>query len=199
MNDEHTCVTSGRASCPPCMQFEVALWDAINRYAISVGGDPPHHAHGNVARMQAVADVGEIVARVAAKQWVHDLIVGDLTRAERATAAKADKAVELERDLKHLRHLYAESRDYVSTLKRELDELVDSGNKSVVEIDRLDAEVERMRLLYVAAKRLRENVPCATADEMRERGFHATTCYLVEVIDLLLASEPTASPYRGSP
>ena len=199
MNSEHTCVTSGRASCPPCMQFEVELWDAINRYATSVGGDPAQHVHGNDARMQAVADVGQIVSRVAAKQWVNDLIVGDLTRAEKATAERADKAVELERDLTHLRRLYAESRDYVSTLVRERDELVASGNKSVIEIDRLDAEVERMRLLYVAAKRLRENVPCATANEMRERGFHATTCYLVEVIDQLLASEPVSSPYRGTP
>ena len=199
MSDEHTCMTSGRASCPPCMQFEVELWDAINRYAISVGGDPSQHAHGNVSRMQAVADVGQLVARVAAKQWVDELIVGDLTRAEKAAAVKADKAVELERDLKHLRHLYAESRDYVSTLEREREELVASGNKGVIEIDRLDAEVERLRLLYAAAKLLRENVPCATANEMRERGFHATTCYLVEVIDQLLATEPTTSPYRGSP
>ena len=199
MNSEHTCMTSGRSSCLPCMQFEVELWDAINRYATSVGGDPSQHAHGNLLRMQAVADASEIVARVAAKQWVNDLIVGDLTRAANAAATKADKATELERDLVHLRRLYAESRDYVSTLVRERDDLVASGNKSVIEIDRLDAEVERMRLLYVAAKRLRENVPCATADEMRERGFHATTCYLVEVIDQLLATELTASPYRGSP
>lgn len=195
----HTCETGGRSGCEPCMLLEVELWDAINLYAIAVGGDPAKHVYGNVSRMQAVADVGKIVARVAAKQWVDKLIVGDLTRAENAAAERASKAVEMERDLVHLRRLYAESRDYVSTLERERHELVASGNKSVIEIDRLDAEVERMRLLYVEAKRLRENVPCATADEMRERGFHTTTCYLVEVIDLLLASEPTASPYRGSP
>jgi hypothetical protein len=37
------------------------LWDAINRYAISVGGDPSKHVYGNVARMQAVADVGKVM------------------------------------------------------------------------------------------------------------------------------------------
>jgi len=52
------------------MQFEVALWDAINRYAITVGGDPAHHVYGNTARMQAVADVGKIVARVASREQI---------------------------------------------------------------------------------------------------------------------------------
>ena len=69
-----------------------------------------------------LADVGQIVSRVAAKQWVNDLIVGGLTRAGKATAAKADKATELERALVHLRRLYAESRDYVSTLMSERNE-----------------------------------------------------------------------------
>jgi hypothetical protein len=45
------------------MQFEDDLWEAINRYAISVGGDPASHVYDNVSRMQAVADVGKIVAR----------------------------------------------------------------------------------------------------------------------------------------
>jgi len=44
------------------MKFEVDLWDAINRYVVACGGDPASHVHGNTARMQAVADVGAIVA-----------------------------------------------------------------------------------------------------------------------------------------
>lgn len=36
------------------------LWDAINRYAISCGGDPSKHI-GSPRRMQAVADVERIV------------------------------------------------------------------------------------------------------------------------------------------
>lgn len=63
MTQEHTCQTQGRSNCPLCMQFEVALWDAISRYAISVGGDPAKHVEDNVARMQAVAEVGAIVRR----------------------------------------------------------------------------------------------------------------------------------------
>ncbi len=68
MSDRHTCATSGRTSCAPCMQLEIELWDAINRYAISVGGDPSGRSHGNVPRMQAVADVGRIVARRVAEE-----------------------------------------------------------------------------------------------------------------------------------
>jgi hypothetical protein len=43
------------------MMLEVDLWDAINRYAIAVGGDPSAHVYGNVARMQAVADVNRVL------------------------------------------------------------------------------------------------------------------------------------------
>lgn len=57
----HTCGSGGRSNCEPCMRFEVELWDAINRYAAAVGGDPASHAHGNEARMRAVADVGAVV------------------------------------------------------------------------------------------------------------------------------------------
>lgn len=60
---KHTCMSSGRSSCAPCMQFETELWDAVNRYAFCVGGDPAKHTYGNVPRMQAVADVGKVVAR----------------------------------------------------------------------------------------------------------------------------------------
>lgn len=61
---DHTCASSGRSSCKPCIQFEVDLWDAINRYATTVGGDPSQHVYGNVPRMQAVADVGAVIRRL---------------------------------------------------------------------------------------------------------------------------------------
>jgi hypothetical protein len=60
---EHTCATQGRSNCAVCMAFEGKLWDAVNRYAVSVGGDPENHVYGNVARMSAVAEVGAIVTR----------------------------------------------------------------------------------------------------------------------------------------
>lgn len=60
----HTCASSGRSNCKPCMQFEVDLWDAINRYAATIGGNPSQHVYGNVPRMQAVADVGAVTQRL---------------------------------------------------------------------------------------------------------------------------------------
>ena len=57
----HTCESGGRSGCEPCRQLEFDLWDAINRYAISVGGDPSKHVHGNTSRMQAVVDVDALV------------------------------------------------------------------------------------------------------------------------------------------
>jgi hypothetical protein len=59
----HTCATQGRSNCAVCMAFEGKLWDAINQYAVSVGGDPENHVYGNVPRMSAVAAVGAIVGR----------------------------------------------------------------------------------------------------------------------------------------
>lgn len=60
---KHTCEKDGRSNCAPCMQFETGLWDAINRYASSVGGDPSEHVHDNERRMQAVADVGRLISQ----------------------------------------------------------------------------------------------------------------------------------------
>ncbi len=68
MKATHTCASSGRSSCEPCMQIEVDLWDAINRYAVTVGGDPGQHVYGNVPRMQAVADVGAVVRKLVGQQ-----------------------------------------------------------------------------------------------------------------------------------
>ena len=60
---KHTCDTSGRSNCQPCMSFQVELWNAINRYATAVGGDPERHVYGNTPRMQAVVEVNQVIAR----------------------------------------------------------------------------------------------------------------------------------------
>jgi hypothetical protein len=56
------------------MRLEGELWDAINRYATSVGGDPSNHVYGNVPRMQAVVDVGAAIGKLVEQQHVkrHD-------------------------------------------------------------------------------------------------------------------------------
>jgi hypothetical protein len=120
---KHTCRETGRSSCDPCVEIEVALWDAINRYAISVGGDPSSHVYGNTPRMQAVTDVGAVVARVASRQQIDDLVIDDLVKgsngaAAAACAATADLA-KLKADHAHLQRLYAELRDYVHTLEQQ--------------------------------------------------------------------------------
>ena len=60
---KHTCGTEGRSNCTSCTQLEIELWEAINRYAGSVGGDPSKQVHGNVPRMQAVADVSRLISQ----------------------------------------------------------------------------------------------------------------------------------------
>lgn len=58
----------------------VALWDAINRYAQTCGGDPSKHVYGNTPRMDAVADVERVVRDVeseAAQPGPHpDQVIG---------------------------------------------------------------------------------------------------------------------------
>lgn len=103
-------------------------------------------------------------------------------------------------DYAHLRKLYAESRDYVGTLERERDDLVEADRRNTAEQNQLDALVERMRPVYEAAKRMRAAIPCSEASEMRDRGFHATTCDLVDEVDRAIAAEgSTPPPYRGNP
>jgi len=41
---------------------KVALWEAINRYAETCGGDPGKHCYGNYERMQAVAEIERLVS-----------------------------------------------------------------------------------------------------------------------------------------
>ena len=38
-------------------RWKVDLWNAIDAYAVSVGGDPQKHVYGNVPRMNAVVSV----------------------------------------------------------------------------------------------------------------------------------------------
>lgn len=97
------------------MQFEVELWDVINRYAITVGGDPANHVYGNAPRMQAVADVGKIVARVASREQIDDIVVEDLAKASGAAAAAAcDRGAEI----KLLRAVLTEVRGFLRGVAR---------------------------------------------------------------------------------
>lgn len=100
----------------------------------------------------------------------------------------------------HLKKLYTESRDYVRTLERERDELVDAAKLSVVEQDRLDALVERLRPVYDAAKIVRASLPASVA-ELRERRFHASIVDLAAAVERAIEVDFNAafSPYRGAP
>jgi len=66
----HTCATHDPSCCDPCMQLETELWNAVNDYAISVGGDPSRHVHGNTPRMQAVVAVVRVVERWRARPQI---------------------------------------------------------------------------------------------------------------------------------
>ena len=102
---------------------------------------------------------------------------------------------DLAADYAKLTTLYTESREYVRTLTDERDTLVESSRRSVMEHDKLDAEVERTRPVYEAAKLFRQSIPCG-ADEMRERSFHPASCDLVEAVDRAIAAEAKTDPYR---
>jgi len=58
---KHTCVVSSRSDCTACMRFEIELWDLINGYASSVGGNPSRYVYGNVTRMKMVAAVNRLI------------------------------------------------------------------------------------------------------------------------------------------
>ena len=46
------------------MAERVRLWDAINAYVVSCGGDPDRHVYGNTRRQTAVAQVEQIVREI---------------------------------------------------------------------------------------------------------------------------------------
>jgi len=52
---------------PEEYQWQVTLWDAINRYVVTCGGDPSKHVHGNMPRMAAVASVCDVVRSALAR------------------------------------------------------------------------------------------------------------------------------------
>jgi hypothetical protein len=100
------------------MQFEAELWDAVNRYAFCVGGDPAKHTYGNVPRMQAVADVGKVVARtVSGGQEVVSLRAALIDVRDFLTSLL--ERYELARDVQSLRE---DLHDEVERLDRVLDE-----------------------------------------------------------------------------
>lgn len=44
------------------IEFQVALWDAINAYAATCGGDPGKRVYGNTPRQTAVSAVNRAIA-----------------------------------------------------------------------------------------------------------------------------------------
>ena len=46
----------------------VRLWDEINRYVQTCGGDPSKRVYGNTRRMTAVAEIEKIIADLEAKR-----------------------------------------------------------------------------------------------------------------------------------
>lgn len=71
------------------MRLEKELWDAINDYAISVGGEPSKHIHGNTIRMRAVAAVARVVDQVSSWRQIDAVVVDELARGGDAAAAAA--------------------------------------------------------------------------------------------------------------
>jgi predicted nuclease with TOPRIM domain len=98
-------------------------------------------------------------------------------------------------DYADLLKMYNESRQYVRDLTEERDELVELSKKHTDEVNALEAELERMRPVYEAAKRERQSIPCDAA-EMRDRSFHPASCDLVEAVDRAIADETKITPYQ---
>lgn len=59
--------------------WKVDLWNAINKYVQTCGGDPSKHVYGNMPRQLAVVDVEKAVADA----------VAEAVAAEREACAKA--------------------------------------------------------------------------------------------------------------
>src|SRR5262249_18514651 len=90
LSRDHTCTISGKTNCAPCMEFEVELWDAINRYTATCGGDLDCV---NGPRMQAVVAVNEVVAKAILRRQIHDLAVETLVEGHKAVIAAGAAAV----------------------------------------------------------------------------------------------------------
>lgn len=226
MIEEHTCPVQGRSACAPCMQFEVALWNAINRYAISVGGNPAKHIEDNVARMQAVADVGTIVRHAHLVEPPDDLptnpdcqgVIGTIgacgsedyycsdrcwtigrLQAARVQVTEYERRLglaELALDYRHLKRLYRESRQYVDALERERDDLVEACNRGGAEQDRLDNLVDLMRPVYEAAKLVRDRMP-GDAAERHDDPFYRAIIGLTKTVEHAIEADFEASFVAG--
>jgi predicted RNA-binding Zn ribbon-like protein len=90
----HTCEWKdghrvGRASCERCMAFETHLWDVINRYAASVGGDPSAHVYGNKVRMQAVTDLNETIDKLLRNQQTAERVIDEVVKGSEAASRHA--------------------------------------------------------------------------------------------------------------
>ena len=120
---------------------------------------------------------------------------GHLVKRVDAVEEQLDQLTKRVLDYAQLKKLYDESRDYVRTLIDERDAVIEANKQHVAEVNALDAEVERMRPVYEAAKLSRQSIPCNAA-EMRERSFHPASCDLVEAVDHAIAAEAQTSPYR---
>ena len=139
---KHTCENG--APCEPCMQLEVDLWDAINHYAVTVGGDPSRHIYGHDARMQAVADVGKVVARVRSRERIDDIVVEELVRGSNAAAAAACK---LTGEVARLRAALKEARGFLRGVARRPE--LGTGAKDLLDeaemLDRVLGEIKETR------------------------------------------------------
>lgn len=47
-------------------QWQIDLWNEVNKYAATCGGEPDKHVYGNLPRMQAVVAVEEVVRKAIA-------------------------------------------------------------------------------------------------------------------------------------
>lgn len=51
--------------------WQVPLWDAINRYVVACGGDPSKRVYGNTSRQAAVGEICNVV-RAAEKSAIEE-------------------------------------------------------------------------------------------------------------------------------
>mgnify|MGYP003494868936 CR=1 FL=1 len=75
-------------------ETRVRLWDAINRYAQTCGGDPSKHVYGNIARMNAVVDVEQVLRDAAFEEpeRTPDVVLRAMLRAYEAALFAAHVA-----------------------------------------------------------------------------------------------------------